>query len=554
MKKRVNKSLILFFVILSSLLFVLNLVVSVKHGTIIIAMLGVVNCFLFFVTVTFVASHFRLSRKKAATDVVTGISGMYAFNRKLKSLIKHNEEGNLAIVRIEGLANVSSVSGRGAQNEILHVIAVRMKDACGDKARVYKLDGPEYAIIYLNRAKAAAALNTAAEAGTITPAAVNTLAEAGTLTAKEAAFSNTMDSKSVISAASDEAGGAGTAQIADTCYEIYDKIIKQTEMPVTIKKGDILTNFYVTAYMGCTQIEKEDTQAEEIIKRADIALSSAAKSNNDRIVPFGNEMREQIGRDIRAERLTKESLKKGYFYLVYQPQYTTADKRLRGFETLIRMATPDGDKLAPSEFIDVAERSDLILEIDDFVLRRAMVEFREICFATGNTITLAVNVSAKDIARGGFANMLLEIIEEIKFPAECLEVEITEYSFAGAQNHTIENILKLRENQIMIALDDFGTGYTSLEQLMKLPVNLVKLDKSLVDNVARQKINRDFVKSVIYMGHLMDAEVIAEGVEYDEQLNVLRELDCDFTQGYLWGRPMEYAEARELALGACGSN
>ena len=102
----------------------------------------------------------------------------------------------------------------------------------------------------------------------------------------------------------------------------------------------------------------------------------------------------------------------------------------------------------------------------------------------------------------------------------------------------------------MIALDDFGTGYTSLGQLMNLPINLVKIDKSLIDNILRNDVNTDFVKSIIYMGHLMDAEVIAEGVEHDNQVECLKNLDCDFIQGYIWGRPMEYDEARELAFGA----
>ena len=101
----------------------------------------------------------------------------------------------------------------------------------------------------------------------------------------------------------------------------------------------------------------------------------------------------------------------------------------------------------------------------------------------------------------------------------------------------------------MIALDDFGTGYTSLGQLMNLPINLVKIDKSLIDNILRNDVNMDFVKSIIYMGHLMDAEVIAEGVEHDNQVECLKTLDCDFIQGYIWGRPMEYDEARELAFG-----
>ena len=208
---------------------------------------------------------------------------------------------------------------------------------------------------------------------------------------------------------------------------------------------------------------------------------------------------------------------------------------------------PDGVRIPPVEFIGIAELSDLIFDIDEFVLSHAMREFREICYSSGNTITLAINISAKNIARPGFADRLLTLVKENNFPPECLEIEITEYSFAQDANNTIENIKKLRDNQVMIALDDFGTGYTSLEQLMKLPINLVKIDKSLIDNIIRNEMNMDFVKSVIYMGHIMDAEVIAEGVEYDSQVECLKELDCDFIQGYVWGKPTDFDEAREIA-------
>ena len=324
-------------------------------------------------------------------------------------------------------------------------------------------------------------------------------------------------------------------------------IIKSIEETITLDKDGVPSNCYLSAFAGISDFGEHGTDIDTILKRADIAVNYAIKSGNNKFCTFNDEMKETIARQAHVERLVKDSLRNDWFYLVYQPQYTIDDKRLRGFETLIRMNAPGGEKISPGEFIGIAELSDLVLDIDTFVIKRAMQEFREICYSSGNTISVAVNVSAKDIARAGFADRLLEMMKEVEFPAECLEVEITEYSFVEEGNHTIENIKKLRDHQIMIALDDFGTGYTALEQLMKLPVNLVKIDKSLIDNLIRNDMNIDFVKSVIYMGHLMDAEVIAEGVEYDNQVECLRELDCDFIQGFIWGKPMEFDEARELA-------
>ncbi len=331
------------------------------------------------------------------------------------------------------------------------------------------------------------------------------------------------------------------------CDTIIANIIKSVEETITLNKDGVPSNCYLTAFAGVADFTDNSVDADTIMKRADIAMNYALKSGKNKISTFNDEMKESIESQLRIERLVKDSLRNNWFYLVYQPQYTMFDRRLRGFETLIRMNAPGGVKIPPSEFISIAELSDLIFDIDSFVLETAMREFREVCYSSGNTITLAVNISAKNIARPGFAEKLLEVVKDTGFPPECLEIEITEYSFAEEGNYTLENIRKLRDNQIMIALDDFGTGYTALEQLMKLPVNLVKIDKSLIDNLIRNEMNMDFVKSVIYMGHLMDAEVIAEGVEYENQVECLRELDCDFIQGFVWGKPMEYDEARELS-------
>ena len=138
------------------------------------------------------------------------------------------------------------------------------------------------------------------------------------------------------------------------------------------------------------------------------------------------------------------------------------------------------------------------------------------------------------------------MIEETHFPAKNLEIEITEYSISESMETTIENILKLKESGVQIALDDFGTGYTSIAQLMKLPVNLLKIDKSLIDDIESSQTMRDMVDSVIYMGHIMNCEVISEGVENEDQLNILKEHKCDFIQGFIWGKPMSFADAELL--------
>ena len=145
-----------------------------------------------------------------------------------------------------------------------------------------------------------------------------------------------------------------------------------------------------------------------------------------------------------------------------------------------------------------------------------------------------------------FVKRLKKMLSDTQFPPEHLELEITEYSFAESQETTISNINALRDLGIHIALDDFGTGYTSIKQLMKLPINLLKIDKSLIDDIETDQNMRDMVDSVIYMGHIMNCEVISEGVEKEEQLDILREHKCDFIQGFVWGKPIDFEEAKNM--------
>ena len=147
---------------------------------------------------------------------------------------------------------------------------------------------------------------------------------------------------------------------------------------------------------------------------------------------------------------------------------------------------------------------------------------------------------------GKFVEDVQRMLKKTQFPAQKLEIEITEYCLLQSFEKTIENIKALRKIGVQVALDDFGTGYSSLSYLEKLPINLLKVDKSLVDDIERNIKSQQFVNAVIYMGHLMGCEVICEGVESEGQLRLLKDNQSDFIQGYIWGRPMEFDKACEL--------
>lgn len=317
---------------------------------------------------------------------------------------------------------------------------------------------------------------------------------------------------------------------------------------ILVEYKDNLIEAYINLSIGYACYPDDAENADELIKNADIAMYDADKNKLREICHYKPVMEQQIIRRMDIEKVLKSALKNEYFHLVFQPQYVLNGKKLRGFETLLRLETPMGLSYSPAEFIPVAEKSDLILKIDDYVIIHAMKEFKDIITTQNKDLIISVNVSAKNIANPEFPDKILSYIKETDFPPQNLEIEITEYCLVQSIDQAVANIKKLRQNEIKIALDDFGTGYTSLSYLAKLPVNLLKIDKSLIDDIETDSKILEFVNTVISLGHLMNCEVISEGVETENQLSLLKEKNCDLIQGYVWGKPVMYEDAQILAL------
>lgn len=333
-------------------------------------------------------------------------------------------------------------------------------------------------------------------------------------------------------------------------YQITQNILDEISQKINIlDENNEEIQLYITTCAGISKYPLDSSSPDELIKYADIAMYEASKNKNSRIVRFSLDMADTLTHQMEIEKLINEALEKDYFYMVYQPQYKLNGKKLRGFESLLRLRTADGVSVSPAEFIPVAEKKGLILKIDDYVIRRVMEEFNDIVKDSPNKdLTISVNVSAKNIGNIKFPQKIKKLLDQTGFPPEHLEIEITEYCFVQSIETTIENIRQLKEMGIQIALDDFGTGYTSLSYLAKMPINLLKVDKSLVDDIETSNKSQVFVNAVISMGHLMGCEVIAEGTETENQLDILKNQNCDYVQGYVWGKPLDYKIAKELSM------
>lgn len=302
-----------------------------------------------------------------------------------------------------------------------------------------------------------------------------------------------------------------------------------------------ISSLLLTASAGISTYPEDGKKSADILRKADMATAKAKLQGRNRCVRYEESFEESVLKETYIEGRIRDALNNDKFYMVYQPQYKIDSKELRGFEALIRMDCTDDKFLSPGDFIPVAEKSDLIVEIGEYVLKKTMVDFREI-YAFRPDLTLSVNISAKQLISRDFVATVKKIIDETGFNPNNLEIEITEYCLVESADVAVIVINALKRYGIQIAMDDFGTGYSSLSYLSKLPIDLIKIDKSIVDTMEQGEI----VKAIVSMGHALSCEIIAEGVEDENQIEILKDLNCDYVQGFLWGKPMKLKEAEQL--------
>lgn len=447
---------------------------------------GLINTLIFLSITLTLVGQFKRRERESVTDFLTGLLNRRGLYKLLRRKTEEQQTFYVVYIDLGNFKLINDNYGHSFGDNILKYLAEKMKVIIGSEGTATRIGGDEFVLVLNENSK--------------------------------------------------------VYQIAQN---ILDYICKKTVM---FDDQNNAIELFITAHAGIAKYPSDSDNPEDLIKFADIAMYESSKNKDTRIVRFDQGMASKLNRQMEIEKYINEGLEEDCFYMVYQPQYQLDGKKLRGFESLIRLKTKDGQIISPAEFIPVAEKKDMILKIDDYVIRRVMTEFKDTVLNSPNDLIVSINVSAKNIGNMGFPSKIRKYLEQTGFPAKHLEIEITEYCLVQSVEITIDNIKQLRDMGIQVALDDFGTGYTSLSYLSKMPINLLKVDKSLVDDIESNKKSQDFVNAVIAMGHLMGCEVIAEGTETEDQLGILKNQKCDFVQGYVWGKPLEYEVAKELSM------
>ena len=480
-KKPAYKTAVILFTVHS--LFVLTGIIVTRDMT---SLVGAVTIIFMFIITTAIYKHVSSLeskdielRKIAYTDQLTNTPNRRAFNELINSLISSDTTGKngfaLVYIDINEFTQINDAAGHEYGDKVLKEVVARWKYVMKNEDFIARTGGDEFALI------------------------IRDFKDENELIEHISIFSNALKNK------------------------------------VTIDDQSV----FVSTSMGVAIYPKDSTNAEELLRYADIAMQAAQSRADSNIFMFDKTMISKVENDLNIENLMREAIHNDLFKLVFQPQYDTNTKKLRGFETLLRMTDSNGKPISPGIFIPMAEKSGLITDIDCYVLKKAMATFLPMLKKYNDKLILSVNISAIHLTKNSFVSDIESALIETGFPASNLEIEITESVFISSLESTAKTLDEIKAMGIKIALDDFGTGYASLSYLTKLPIDLLKIDKSFVDGLQQESNFADFVAAIISMGHLLHFDVISEGVEYETQLDLLKQLNCDFIQGFLWGRPMD---------------
>lgn len=427
-------------------------------------------------------------REQATTDALTGLPNAFAITELLNELIKHNTPFVAATLDINDFKSINDTMGFDMGNRVLLAVALRLKN----------------------------------------------IADNG--------LSGTLDFVARLN------GDEFSLIIRDyKSNDDVEKTIKHYEAAITEKINIDGYDFFVAASIGYAYFPTDSADRDSLISYTIAAMKEIKHmSGSEHIQRFSPEMKAED--HIAIDNRVREALENDTVFFNLQPQYDMTHS-LRGFEVLARMKDDDGAFISPADFIPAAERLGLIDVLDHTVYRKAAMFFADLLKKSGADIMLSINASVKHMMKSDFIEEIRALLSESGIPAKQLEIEITESILIESAEKAACILRGLKDMGIRIAIDDFGTGYSSLSYLNSFPSDTLKIDKSFIDKMSENTTSEKYVEAIISLAHVMDFEVVAEGVEENGQLETLRGISCDYIQGFIWGRPLSAQDAEALVMG-----
>jgi len=331
---------------------------------------------------------------------------------------------------------------------------------------------------------------------------------------------------------------------AGRAASVAGKMLKSLSSPFHLS-GHELT---VTPSIGITVFPEDGDNRDLLLKNADTAMYHAKENGRNNFQFFTRELNDRARLRLALENDMRRALTQHEFTLAYQPQFDLSTGKLIGAEALVRWQHPERGEIPPDQFIPIAEETGLIVPLGAWILRHAC--------STGQLwrdeqlpdITIAVNVSALQVRRGQLEVTIRQALNETGFPADLLELEVTESALMANQAHVSNTLKAIQALGVHLAIDDFGTGYSSLGYLKRFALDKLKIDRSFIDELPHDAEDAHLTRAIIGIGHNLDMLVIAEGVETEAQERFLTELGCDQAQGYLYAKPLSADDFRQMQI------
>jgi diguanylate cyclase (GGDEF)-like protein/PAS domain S-box-containing protein len=303
---------------------------------------------------------------------------------------------------------------------------------------------------------------------------------------------------------------------------------------------------FIGASIGISVFPTDGSDADQLIQYADAAMHQAKQKGRNTYSFYTESLTRASGEHLGLETRLRHAITANQLRVYYQPQVDIASGRIIGAEALVRWLDPERGLISPANFIPLAEETGLIGTIGEWVLKEACLQGVNWIKAGLPFLTLAVNLSPRQFSHGNIAELVSKVLAETGFPADRLELELTESALMQQEEDAVKMLHLLRAQGIRLAIDDFGTGYSSLSYLKRFPLDILKIDKSFVDDIPFHQDDMEIAATIIAMGHTLGFKVLAEGVETAEQLAFLRDKGCDMYQGYITSPAVPAGEFERL--------
>jgi len=325
---------------------------------------------------------------------------------------------------------------------------------------------------------------------------------------------------------------------------IAQRLLKELKKPIRIN-GQLI---YWSASIGIAMSSSKYSNADELLCDSDLAMYRAKLNGKGRYEVFDSNMRSGAVSLMQLETDLRRAYEREEFILHYQPIVSLESELIIGFEALVRWNHPSRGMVPPNEFIPLAEETGMVLPIGNWIMKEACYQMREWQekFPLSDQLTISVNLSTVQLEQPDLSEQIANILDESRLNPKCLRLEITESVIMQNAERAIVTVNRLRKMGVRVSIDDFGTGYSSLSYLHKFPVDTLKVDRSFVNRIGREGENSEIIQTIITLASNLDMDVVAEGIETKEQLEFLRNINCNYGQGFYYSRPVDSSAAADM--------